>query len=455
MNQPTAAPHTVLGLDPHHTPQASHDWFERAKRVLAGGISSSARATTTGDLPYPLYITRGDGPYIWDADGNQFIDLLLSYGSAILGHADPGLCAAVSHQLRLGTMYGTCNTVEVELAEQICRMYPGAQLVRYANSGSEAIMGAVRAARGFTGKSKILKFEGHYHGWVDVLAVSNRPGAAESGPLSAPLSQPHSRGMPSGVVDDVIICPWNSPDILRDILDRHDGQIAAVIAEPIVANNACIMPQNGYLAFLREQCTRRGIVLIYDEIVTGFRVHSGGAAGLFGVVPDLAVFSKAIGGGLPISAFAGSKPVMDPVAANTVKHGGTYNGNPLCAAAALCTLRSLNDPAVQSRFHSSGHAIMEAVRRAAYDRRIGCIVQGLGSMFQVIFTDDSQPLLHYRDLARADVKRFAAFREALLQRGLFINSSGLACWFISAAHGPDQVLAARSAIDGAMDTIKN
>jgi glutamate-1-semialdehyde 2,1-aminomutase len=454
MSQTSAEAHTALGFDPHHT-QASHDWFERAKRVLAGGISSSARASTTGDLPYPLYITRGDGPYIWDADGNQFVDLLLSYGSAILGHADAGLCDAVSHQLRLGTMYGTCNTVEVELAEQICRMYPGAQLVRYSNSGSEAIMGAVRAARGFTGKSKILKFEGHYHGWVDVLAVSNRPAPSESGPLNAPLSQAHSRGMPSGVVDDVIICPWNSPEILKDILDRHDGQIAAIIAEPIVANNACIMPRDGYLAFLREQCTKRGILLIFDEIVTGFRIHSGGAAGLFGVVPDLAVFSKAIGGGLPISAFAGSKPVMDPVAANTVKHGGTYNGNPLCAASALYTLRKLNDPAVQKRISESGQAIKEAVRRSAQDRHIGCIVQGPGSMFQVVFTDDPRPLSHYRDLARADVKKFAAFRQSLLEHGVFINSSGLACWFISAAHGPDQVLAAQTAIDAAMDTIKN
>ena len=453
MSQTSAEPQSPLGFDPQHT-QASHDWFERAKRVLAGGISSSARASTTGDLPYPLYITRGEGPYIWDADGNQFVDLLLSYGSAILGHADAGLCDAVSRQLRLGTMYGTCNTVEVELAEQICRMYPGAQLVRYSNSGSEAIMGAVRAARGFTGKSKILKFEGHYHGWVDVLAVSNRPAPSESGPLNAPLSQAHSRGMPSGVVDDVIICPWNSPEILKEILDRHDGQIAAVIAEPIVANNSCIMPRDGYLADLREQCTRRGILLIFDEIVTGFRIHSGGAAGLFGVVPDLAVFSKAIGGGLPISAFAGSKPVMDPVAANTVKHGGTYNGNPLCAASALYTLRKLNDPAVQKRIGESGQAIKEAVRRSAMDRHIGCIVQGLGSMFQVVFTDDQRPLSHYRDLARADVKKFAAFRQSLLEHGVFINSSGLACWFISAAHGPDQVSAARTAIDAAMDTIK-
>jgi glutamate-1-semialdehyde 2,1-aminomutase len=453
MNDMTAQLHTGLGLEPNHPTQASRDWFERAKRVLAGGISSSARATTTGDLPYPLYIARGSGPYIWDADGNQFIDLLLSYGSAILGHADPGLCDAVTNQVRLGTMYGTCNTVEVEFAEQICRMYPGAHLVRYANSGSEAIMGAVRAARGFTGKSKILKFEGHYHGWVDVLAVSNRPGPSESGPLNSPNSQPHSRGMPSGVVQDVIICPWNSPEILKRILDRHDGEFAAVIAEPIVANNACIMPREGYLAFLREQCTKRGIVLIYDEIVTGFRVHPGGAAGLFGIAPDLAVFSKAIGGGLPISAFAGSKPVMDPVAANTVKHGGTYNGNPLCASAALYTLKKLNDPVVQSRLRDNGQALMESVRRAASDRRIGCIVQGLGSMFQVIFTDDATPLLHYRDLARADVKKFSAFREALLERGLFINSSGLACWFISAAHGPEQVSAARSAIDAAMKTL--
>ncbi len=440
-----------LGLAANATLKASDALFQRARQFLAGGIASSARSIVTGPAKHPLYITRGRGSRIWDADGHQFVDYLLSYGSVILGHADPALGQVIKSQFDQGTMYGTCNTVEIELAEQICRMVKSAELVRFANSGSEAISGAVRAARGFTGKSKILKFEGHYHGWADVLAISNRPSPDEAGPLEAPHSIPHSPGLPQGVVNDVVICPWNEPDILKAILDQHDGQFAAVIAEPIVANNACIMPRPGYLEFLRQQCTRRGIVLIFDEIVTGFRTAPGGAQQLFGVDADLSVFSKALGGGLPISAFAGKRNIMDLIGANRVKHGGTYNGNPLCAAAALHTLHTLAAPAVLDRIRRAGEAVSEAIRRAARDCRVPVVVQGLGSMFQVLFTDRAP--VHYRDLKLADAKRYAAFRYALLQRGVHCNETPFACWFVSAAHGPEDVDLTVAAVAAAMKSI--
>jgi glutamate-1-semialdehyde 2,1-aminomutase len=429
----------------------SHEWHERAQNSLAGGISSSARMVPAGAPP--LYITHGWGSRIWDADENEYVDFLNSYGSTILGHANPGLVQAVSRQLALGTMFGTCNTLEVELAERIQRMVPCAQLVRFANSGSEAICGAIRAARGFTGKNKILKFEGHYHGWVDVLAISNRPSAEEWGPLQAPASRPHSPGIPSGVVQDVIICPWNDPDILRSMLDRHGSELAAVIAEPIVANNACIMPQPGYLQALRDECTRRGIVLIFDEICTGFRVAPGGAQQLFGVIPDLACYSKSLGGGFPISAFAGIHKIMDLIASNKVKHGGTYNGNPLCAAAAIYTLDALADPTVQGRIHNLGQEIIEGIRRSARDHSIPCIVQGVGPMFQVVFTSDATAPRHYRDLQRADWTRFARWRQALLDEQVHVNTSGSACWFVSAAHTPEDVKMALSAVEKAMRVV--
>ncbi len=427
--------------------------FERAKKVLAGGISSSARATTAGAAPYPLYITRGKGSRIWDADGNEFIDYLLSYGSAVLGHSNPGLNESLKEQIELGTMFGMCNTVEVELAEQICRMVPSAQLVRFANSGSEAICGAVRAARGFTGRNKILKFEGHYHGWMDILAVSNRPSLEEAGPLESPTGRPHCMGISPSILADVIICPWNHPQILQKILDRYEGQIAAVIAEPIVANNACLMPAPGYLEFLREQCTKRNIVLIFDETVTGFRVAPGGAQEFFGVDCDIVVLGKALGGGVPISAFAGKKRVMDVVAKNRAKHGGTYNGNCICAKSALYTLRMLAQSSVQKHIRETGEAIIEAIRRSAKDYNVTCIVQGAGSMFQVIFTNDGKPPLHYRDLLNTDQKRFAAFSASLLEQGININYSGLACWFVSAAHTPQDVELTTAAIDKAMRTV--
>jgi glutamate-1-semialdehyde 2,1-aminomutase len=441
-----------LGLGATARTDTSRDWFSRATAVLAGGISSSARGTTTGDKPYPLYITRGAGSHIWDADGNEFVDYLLSYGSLPLGHADPAICRAVAAQLAEGTMFGTCNTQEVELAEQICRMVPCAELVRFANSGSEAVCGAVRAARGFTGRNRILKFEGHYHGWVDVLAVSNRPSAEQSGPVEQPFSHPHSRGIPAGVVADVVICPWNDIDILRSMLDEHKDELAAVIAEPIVANNACIMPVPGYLDALRAECTRRGILLIFDEIVTGFRVARGGAQELFGVIPDIAVYSKALGGGLPISAFAGRRQVMLPVAANTVKHGGTYNGNPLCAASAVNTLRALGSEQALQKIHAHGEVIIDAIRRAAMDNRVPCIVQGLGSMFQIVFGIDG-PIRHYRDLHAADSRRYAAFRQSLLEQGMHVNSAPLACWFVSTAHTDDDAEFAVAAVARAMQSV--
>jgi glutamate-1-semialdehyde 2,1-aminomutase len=439
-----------LGLQGAASTRESAIWFDRAKRVLAGGISSSARSTTTGSLPYPLYITHGQGSRIWDVDGNQFIDYLLSYGSVVLGHADPGLCEVLHAQLDLGTMFGTCNTLEVELAEQICRMVPCAKRVRYANSGSEAMSGAVRAARGFTGRNKVLKFEGHYHGWVDVLAVSNRPSLEQAGPPEAPNSIAHSLGTPAGVVGDVVIAPWNDLAALKQILDRHEGEFAAVVAEPIVANNACIMPAPGYLEALRQECDRRQIILIFDEIVTGFRTAPGGAQDLFGVLPDIAVYSKALGGGLPLAAFAGRLDIMEMVAANTVKHGGTYNGNPLCAASALYTLRQLNDPAVRDRIDTAGRAIMEAIARTAHDRGIPCVVQGQPSMFQVVFTSSAKPPQNYRELQSADTKRYAHFRQNLLEKGIHSNSSGLACWFISSAHTPQDTAIAVHAIEESM-----
>ncbi|MFJ7279940.1 aspartate aminotransferase family protein [Kitasatospora sp. NPDC098663] len=434
-------------------PDTSRAWFARAQASLAGGISSSSRLTSAGPRSYPLYMASGSGARIRDVDGNEYVDYLISYGSAILGHAHPQLTEALTAVLRTGTMFGTCNTVEVELAELIREMVPCADLIRFANSGSEAVQGAVRAARGFTGHSKILKFEGHYHGWSDTLAVSNRPDASQAGPYAAPRSVPHSPGIPDGVVGDVVVCPWNDPAALREILDAHRGELAAVICEPIVANNACTMPEPGYLDLLREECSARGIMLIFDEVCTGFRTGPGGAQTLFGVVPDLAVFSKALGGGLPIAAFAGQRHVMEPLAQGHVKHGGTYNASPLCATSALVTLRSLNQPDVTKRIDESGRRLMETIRRAAHDRRIPCAVQGVGAMFQAVFTADGTPTRQYRDLLGVDRARSDAFRHELLKRGVHVNAYGMACWFVAAAVTDDDLDATCEALGEAFSVL--
>ncbi|MEU1707630.1 aspartate aminotransferase family protein [Streptomyces sp. NPDC005706] len=428
----------------------SRELFERARLSLAGGTSSSSRILKTGTQPHPLYMESGSGAHIRDVDGNTYVDFLISYGSAVLGHASPLLTDALSSVLSSGTMFGTCNVPEVELAERICQSVPCADLVRYANSGSEAVQGAVRAARGFTGRSVVVKFEGHYHGWTDTLAVSAKSTEAEVGPYHAPTALPHSAGIPQGVLDDVVVCPWNDAEVLRSILDTNRGRVAAVICEPIVANNACTMPLPGYLDTLRRECTERGIVLIFDEVCTGFRTGVGGAQTLFGVVPDLAVYSKALGGGLPISAFAGRQEIMEQVGDNQIKHGGTYNGSPLCSTAALVTLNHLADPTVCRRIDEAGQRIMEAILKASRDNRIPCIVQGVGAMFQVVFRPEGSPTRNYRDLFSADLARYERFRHELLLRGIHINSYGLACWFVSAALDDDDTERTCAAVDEAI-----
>ncbi|KUL51448.1 glutamate-1-semialdehyde aminotransferase [Streptomyces sp. NRRL F-4489] len=444
-------PENAPGL---HATHRSRALFDRAKKSLAGGTSSSSRITTTGREQHPLYITRGSGPRIWDLDGNHYLDFLLSYGSAILGHAHPLLTDALTGVLATGTMFGTCNVPEVELAEKICALVPCADLVRYANSGSEAVQGAVRAARGFTGRSKILKFEGHYHGWADTLAVSSKPSAAEVGPYDAPARLPHSHGIPPGVVDDVVVCPWNDLPALRAALDAHRADLAAVICEPIVANNACTMPAPGFLAALREECDRRGVVLIFDEVCTGFRTGPGGAQALFGVVPDLAVYSKALGGGLPLAAFAGRRDIMELVGSNHTKHGGTYNGSPLCATAALVTLDRLADPQVTARIEEAGRRIMTALRRAAHDNGVPCAVQGVGAMFQIVFSPDGSPTRQYRDLFALDGHRYDTLRHELLRRGVHINAYGLACWFVPAVLTDDDIEETCAAIAEAFPALR-
>lgn len=429
--------------------ETSRALFHRARRSLAGGTASSGRTTTTGSYPYPLYIARGKGAHIWDVDGNEYVDYLISYGCAVVGHANPRIASAVADVLANGTMFGAGTVPEIELAETMRAMIPCADLVRFANSGSEAIQGAIRAARGFTGRDRVLKFEGHCHGWADTLAVSTGPPAAEAGPYARPRAHPYSPGVPKGVLADVVVCPWNDAEILREVLDAHRGELAAVICEPIMANNACAMPVPGYLETLREECTRRGILLIFDEVCTGFRTGPGGAQALFGVIPDLAVYAKALGGGLPIAAFVGRQDVMSEIGANRIKHGGTYNGSPLCAAGALVTLGELGDPAVTAHIDAAGTRVMETIRRAARDRRIPCVVRGVGAMFQVVFSADDASTRAGGGPAVNDDARYALFRYALLERGIHVNAAGSACWFVSAALTDDDVAAACAAVDAA------
>lgn len=428
--------------------EGSRAWFDRAQASLAGGISSSSRLTSTGPHPYPLYMASGSGTRIRDVDGNDYIDYLISYGSAVLGHAPPQLTEALTAVLHTGTMFGTCNTPEVELAELIRDMVPCAELVRFANSGSEAVQGRCAPPAGTpdtrrSSSSKATTTAGPTHSPSPTAPVPPRPPLRRA-PPRAPLPRHTRRGrrrrrrLP-------VERSRGSPHGPR----RPPRELAAVICEPIVANNACTMPDPGYLDLLRDECTAREIVLIFDEVCTGFRTGPGGAQTMFDVTPDIAVFSKALGGGLPIAAFAGQRHVMEPLARGLVKHGGTYNSSPLCATSALVTLRGLNRPETTERIDDSGRRIMETIRRAAHDRRIPCAVQGVGAMFQTVFTPDGAPTRQYRDLLHADQARYHAFRHELLKRGVHANAYGMACWFVAATVTEDELAITCEAVEEA------
>jgi glutamate-1-semialdehyde 2,1-aminomutase len=300
----------------------------------------------------------------------------------------------------------------------------------------------------------IIKFEGHYHGWTDVLAVSTRPSEKNVGPFDSPNRDVMTLGIPSAVSNDVLVLPWNDRSILTAAMNRHKDRLAAIITEPIAANNACTMPTKGFLEFLQSECQNRGIVLIFDEVCTGFRVAPGGAQGLYGVRPDLSIFSKALGGGLPISAFGGSKAIMELVASDKVRHGGTYNGNSLCTAGSLAVLRELRDKSIQFRIKSHGSLIMHSLVTSARDHEIPCVVQGIPSMFQIVF-GLTKPTQQYRQLLHADAKLYTLFREALLENGVHITPSHLAYWTVSASHTNEDAETTKFAIASAMKRVSD
>jgi glutamate-1-semialdehyde 2,1-aminomutase len=307
--------------------------YDEACQVLAGGVSSNFRM---GGQPAPLFFERAEGPYLYDVDGNRYVDYVLGMGPCILGHAPREVVDAVATTLNLGQLYAGQHRLEVDLARKVQEMVPCAELVRFAGSGSEVVQAAFRLARAYTGRSKIVRFEGHYHGWIDTALISPRATEEELGSYEAPNTVPGSRGQVRSALEDLIVLPWNDLEVLRRTLERHAGEIAGVIMEPILCNTGVILPRPGYLEGVRDLTARLGIVLIFDEVITGFRVALGGAQARLGVTPDLATYAKAIANGFPLAAVAGRREIMDLLNQGVV-HGGTYNASPATAAAAAAT----------------------------------------------------------------------------------------------------------------------
>lgn len=408
--------------------------LDRAKKVMAGGVSSEFRKY---NHPHAIFYTHGKGSRIVDVDGNEYIDFTLSQGPLILGHSHPHVLKSVSDYSRDGQLFAGQHLREIELAEKLQQLIPSAERLRFCLDGSEAVQTAFRVARAKTGRSKFLRFEGHYHGWLDNVSWGiSTPSVDALGSREHPNVFPWSEGLPDRSKDEFITLPWNDLDLVRQTLAESAADIAAIITEPVMCNNGCIPPAVGFLEGLRVLCDQYGIVLIFDEVITGFRLSLGGAQQHFGVTPDLSIFAKALASGYPISAVVGKQSWMDAIEQARVIHAGTMNaGNPTVAAA-LATIEVLEQEHPYPRMFQLGEELMEGLRNAAHDVGIPVLVQGMGPMFHISFTA-KKALTDYLDTLMVDRTRLNAFIAGMHDEGIRIIGRGL--FYISAAHTPADI----------------
>jgi len=416
--------------------------YEAACKVIAGGVSSDIRRSTTSAPP--LYVDHARGSHLWDVDGNEYVDYVLGQGPLLFGHSHPRIVEAVTKQVARGQTYSAQHTLEIEVAELVCELVPCAELVRFNSVGSEAVQAAWRLARAVTGRTKVLKFEGHYHGWYDSAWFSVHPSPDEAGPADRPRAVPSSLGQLRSAADELVIAPWNDLVAFGQILDEFHGEIAAVIMEPLLCNSGCIEPDPEFLRGVRERTRRDGIVLIFDEVITGFRLAPGGAQEWYGVVPDLAVFGKAIAGGFPLSCIAGTEEVMRPIATGKVGHAGTFNSNPVVMAAAAAALGMIKDQgdALYAPMRERGQRLIQGIAERARAAGVDLLTSGPGPIVQTYQTSRST-IRNYREYAEVDRTRTLAFHAALLDVG--VNSVNRGLWFLSTAHDDadiDRTLAA-------------
>ena len=427
----------------------SRTLLQRAERSLAGGVSSNVRR---GDKPFPLYFDSGTGSRLFDVDGNEYIDYVLGRGPLILGHTHPEVIEATCRQLWKGQVYAAQHQGEIELAERIVNAVPSAQRVRFGISGSEAVHGALRLARAFTVRELIIKFEGHYHGWLDNILYSLSPPEDVT-----PSGLPESRGQFCAEDSRIAVLPWNDIDRLRDFMRQHGKDVAAIITEPIMCNTAVIEPESGYLEALRAITSEYGALLIFDEVITGFRVSLSGAQGHYGIQPDLSIFGKAVANGMPMSVIAGREDLFELIATGKVGHGGTYNSLPPAIAAGVATLDVLQRDrgAVYQHMNAIGTALMDGIRARAAMLGVPVVVQGHPSVFFVGFpfsaNGDVRRVTDYQSSLSIDNDLYSRFVSAMADRGVRIIPRGN--WFLSAAHSMDDVAQTLEAVEGALTEV--
>ncbi len=412
----------------------SRELFDQASEIIPGGAGSSARTAKFGWMPYPPFMASGTGSRITDVDGHEYVDFLLGLGPMILGHRHPVVTSAVVTAItEFGTCLGLPYPLEIEAARKVVDAVPGVEMVRFTNSGSEAVGSAIRIARAYTGRRLVIRFEGHYHGWQDAIYWSNHVDPAEAGPAARPRPVPSGPGVPAELETTLIVLTWNDADSFAAVMAEHGDQVAAVITEPAVFNTGCILPAPGYLELLRDLTRQHGALLIFDEVITGFRFARGGAQEYFGVLPDLTTLAKGLGGGFPVAAIGGSKDVMSIIADGRYSHSGTYNANIVACAAVSATMDLLAEPGLYERQRQLGERLMAGLRSLAAEAGLPVIVEGLGTVFQVWFTE--RPIRNWRDAERfAKAELFTRWWQEMLLRGVLFHPSQYENLFLSMVH---------------------
>ncbi|MCX7174882.1 MAG: glutamate-1-semialdehyde 2,1-aminomutase [Proteobacteria bacterium] len=416
----------------------NEELFARAQRIIPGGVNSPVRAfRSVGGTP--RFFTRGEGPHVWDADGKRYLDYVGSWGPLILGHADPEVVQAVQQAAAKGLSFGAPTEGEVELAELLVRLVPSMEMVRLVSSGTEATMSAIRLARGFTGRDALIKFEGCYHGHSDSLLVK-----AGSGMLT--FGNPSSSGVPADLARHTLVLDYNDPQQLADAFAKHADKIACVIVEPVAGNMNLIAPKPEFLKAMRDLCTRHGAVLIFDEVMTGFRVGLNSAQGLYGITPDLSTFGKVIGGGMPLGAFGGRRDIMEKIAPlGPVYQAGTLSGNPLSVTAGLATLKKIQAPGFYAALAGKTRRLCDELTAAARRRGIAFCAQSVGGMFGVYFS--AAPPTSYAEVMKADKDAFNRFFHAMLEKGVYLAPSAFEAGFVSAMHSDADIAATVAAAE--------
>jgi len=435
----------------------SQQMFAQAKQYLAGGVGSGTRAPSSGWTPSPLYADRGEGSILWDVDGNRYVDYLMACGALILGHRPQRVINRVVETIQQrGSIFALAHDLEIEASKRICSALPSIEKVRFDNSGTSAVQRAFRLARAFTGKTKIVRFEGHYHGWSDQIHWSNHAPLEVAGRRIAPRPIPNSNGIPEILSQTLIVLPWNDVDLLAKSIKAHKDEIACVITEPILGNNGGIMPQKGYLEAMRQLTSENEVVLIFDEVLTGFRAAFGGAQSIYQVKPDLTTLAKAMAAGFPAAAIGGKNEIMDLIANGEVMYGGTYNSNPIVTSAVLATMEELSQPGVYLEMNRRGERLANGLVEIAQRAGLPVSWSGVGSMFQLWFCEADRLPKDYREsVALQKSSPFPILWRGLLERGVLVQPKQDNLFLLSTVHTDEDIDYTLQAAEDAMPEVKS